>query len=236
MKRDVAQLLEEAKRKLSGYSALYAYRLMNLCVEAEVASLLSVEVETEDGKLSLEDAATILQPDKFSFIIIPNEPDYLKSIAKGIVLQHPEFNQDFKTENIIDSNGIETELEYISVVMPEVDDDRYKTLKEGIDALTKPTKERLEITYDLYGTKLEAKLSSRSQEEKDQAKEELQKIYDLLVKTADDYHDKKLKEIEEAHDKYLADNKEKEEKRLQEEKAHNKSAGLKMKMMGQDDD
>ena len=43
MRRAVVKEFEQLGEKLSNYNAIFAYRLMNLCVKAEEVSLLPVE-------------------------------------------------------------------------------------------------------------------------------------------------------------------------------------------------
>lgn len=233
MKRKINTLLEEAKTKMSGYLALYSYNLMNLCIKAEPASLLSFEVDNGGELTPLENVAQSFRPDEYHFIIIPIEDKLLKNIGMAIAKSHPEFKQEVKQLDEDDSD--ENVTKYLYVTMPEVNDDRYKALTDAVDVLSQDCKNRLELTHQKYSVELSSRLITSPKEEQDEAKDSLNDLYDNICVVCDDYRDKKLKEIEEAHQQFVSHKTQEEEKKKNEEKAHGKSAGMSMRMFGEDD-
>lgn len=234
MKRNIKLLLDEAKNKLSGYLALLGYRLMNLCVKAEPASLLSMEVEYGDDKMPIDSFVTAYRPDDYHFMIIPNDPKMMKEIAKAIATSHPEFKQEIKQLDEKDSE--EEPTEYFYITMPDVDDDRYKVLTDAVTALCDSAKSRMELTYNKYLAEMTAYLISSPKEEQEEAKNELQNLYDRVVEATDQYKTQKETEIEEAHSRYLAGVAEKESQKQNEEKAKGKSAGMSMRLFDEEDE
>ena len=62
MKLELEMTLTEFDHVLSGYTALLNLRLMNLCVKAEAAALLAVEVPFKGEKKRIEDVAKVAIP------------------------------------------------------------------------------------------------------------------------------------------------------------------------------
>lgn len=236
MKREIRQLIEEAKSKLSGYVAMYAYRLMNLCIKADPFALLGVEIITEDGGKKIEDLAQTYRTDDYHFMIIADENSDLKPISKAIIKIHPEFKQEFKTETSTDNNGKKVTSEYLILTMPEMNDDRYKVLMDSLDTLSQAVKTRIDTIFDFYTMKIAVRLEGCPEEDIKEAKDNLKEIYDKLGNAADVYKERKTTEIEEAYNKYLTEKKDREQQEEKKEKAHGKSAGMSMRMYGSEDD
>ena len=57
MKRAIVNQLSMLSAQMKGYVSALNYRYMNLCVKAEEASLLPIEVPIEDELKNLEDVA-----------------------------------------------------------------------------------------------------------------------------------------------------------------------------------
>ena len=77
--------ISEMEGKLNGYAVLLNYRFMNLCVKAEPASLLPINVMNEEGELvNFEDVANAMFVDKYTFEIVPNSQDLLFQIDDRI--------------------------------------------------------------------------------------------------------------------------------------------------------
>lgn len=210
------------------------YRMMNLCVKADPVALLSIEIREGNNSYGLETFADAMNPDEYHFMIKPKDPVLLKDVSKAIARAHPEFKQEIKTQENSENNN-ET-VEYLYITMPEVNDDRYKVLVDGVDLLYKEFKARIELTYDGYVAKIGTKLLGAPEEEIDEAKEALKEINDNVVEMADKFKDQKLKEIEMAHDIYLSKQNSEAKKKEKEEKSNNRNAGMSMRMFGQDDD
>lgn len=236
MKQQVSNLIEEAKSKLSGYTALYAYRLMNLCVKAEPASLLSVEVETERGTENLDNLSQVYRPDDFHFILIPNEEKELMKIGKGIMKVHPEFKQEVKAEQGKDKNGRDMELKYILISMPDMNDERHEVLTNGVKALTEEVKLKTDGIFDIYTAKIAKQLAGAPDDEIKEAKDALKEIHETLGNAAKEYEERKIKEIEEAYKLYLDKKAQEEAEQTEKEKETNHKAGMSMKMLVDDDE
>lgn len=240
MKRRIKNTIEEAKSKLGGYVALYSYHLMNLVIKADPVALLGVNVMTEEGDSIIEGVADVLKPDDYHFYVVPKEQENLVAIGKGILETHPEMKQEVRriSELINEEPGVEEDEteNYILLSMPEVDDDRYKVLKDGVESYSELVKTKTETVYDFYKLKVEEMVMASSQEEKDEAKAALEELSDMSSKTIEEFKQRKLTEIEEAYKKYLEAEEEKQTQQEKEEKAHGKSAGMSMKLYGEEDD
>ena len=113
--------------------------------------------------------------------------------------------------------------------MPEVDNDRYKLLKNTTDALYDECKAAMEVA----NTKADAKLSPLTVGESDADLKKLKKVRDKVNSQWTEhrekiYHDK-LEEIEDAHNMWLADRVEESLNNYEDEDAHNAGEGFSMK-------
>lgn len=235
MKPQTSNLIEEAKSKMSGYTALYAYRLLNLCIKAEPASLLSVIVKTDIGEEPLEKVAQIFQPDDYHFIIIPSEEKNLMGIGKGIMKIHPEFKQEIKNEQGKDSSDRDVEISFIQVSMPDVNKERHDLLLDGVKALTEEVKVKTDGIFDLYTAKITAKVAG-DKDELDEAKKALKEIHDTLGNAAKEYEEKKIKEIEEAYKAFMEKKNQEENEKKEKDKETNHGAGMSMKILMDEDE
>lgn len=55
MKRSIISQFDQYKERLGGYVGMMSFRYMNLCVKAEEASLIPVEVPIEDELKEIEE-------------------------------------------------------------------------------------------------------------------------------------------------------------------------------------
>ena len=236
MRRSVVLLLNEAKQKMSGYLGLFLYRLMNLCVKAEPASLLSVDIQEGDTSFGLENFAQVAQKDDYHFIIMPKDRGLTSEIVKAIVRAHPEFKYEIKKADEKSNDDDEEAEVYIEVAMPEVNEDRRDLMNDTVDLLYKDCKTHCDLVFDKYTVEIGAKLMQATEEEKKEGKEQLQDLHYKIQEMMDGYKDRKLKEIEDGYQMYLSERQEKEEKSLSKEKAEGKNAGMSMKLFGEEDD
>lgn len=208
MKRTISNEFDTLSDKLTGLSGTFGYQLKNLCVKAEPVSLLTIEV-TIDGELQkLEDCTTIGQEGDYSFMIVPHFEDDMPALAQGIFKAHPEFKQERGTMSVnskdIKGNPKEVEVPYILATMPEVDDDRYKILNDGVQLLYDNCKTKMDAAI----LKADTKLAELLVDESDETKLEVTDIFDMLksewTDKRDQTRDDKLKEIEDAYQKWLA--------------------------------
>ena len=209
MRKSIELLLGEMDAKLNGYAGMLNYRYMNLCVKAEPMALLSfVITDVEGNEYNIEQVADCMQPDKFSFEIVPREMEMLPFIQKGITEAHPEFKQEVikpkEEDHFFQSNTEEYDNErHIVCKMPEVDNNRYDTLKEAVKTLYDQCMVEIDKVKAKYTQMLADKTGDLPKEEADEAKKQMKKLseqYDDICKT---YRDNKEKEIEESHESWL---------------------------------
>lgn len=210
MRKSIEALISEMKSKMSGYAVMLQYRYMNLCVKAEPAALLSFTVTDDEGEeTNLEEVASAGLANDYQFEIYPNNPKMVFAICKGIKEAHPEFKIDTRTEES-DEESEENQV-VIVCTMPEVNKDRHDLLIEGVDTLYDQCKAKLDANHATYKTRLTAKLVGSSEDDIQEAEDELEKVY----KTHDDicleYKEEKVKEIEEAYQRYLDEQKKKQD-------------------------
>jgi hypothetical protein len=98
MKRAIINQLSLLSEQLKGYVGALNYRYMNLCVKAEEASMLPIEIPIEDELKKMEDVAFVGKKtgDDYSLYIVPKIQDDMRDIAKTVMLYHPEFIQEIE--------------------------------------------------------------------------------------------------------------------------------------------
>lgn len=187
------------KEKLNAYVALLNYRFINLCVKAEVGSLLPVTV-VADKEYNIEDVAQVTTPDDYQLDVYPKMIDYLQPIIEGIFDVHPEFKMEIqKVEYSEDPKD-----RHLLYTMPEVNKDRY-------DLLTNTAK----VFYEECNLEIDKECALHTAGIPELAGkmpiENIEEIEEVLEHTIKEYHDKskelyqeKLIEIEEAYQRYLA--------------------------------
>lgn len=238
MKRAIVREYEQLGENLSQENAVFAFRLRNLCVKAEPVSLLPIEVMIEGELQKLEQCTTIGKDDDYSFMIIPHYDEDIVPLGQSIMVAHPEFKQEVKTMKVdgVDENGNDKEqdVRYILVTMPEVDDDRYDVLKDGVKLAYDECKARMEA----INVKADAKFAMYTPGESDEDIQKLKNARDKLNETWDGQRDKiyneKIQEIEDAHNKWLAEKNAKEQKRQEDEASHSETAARTMKIDSDD--
>lgn len=200
MKLDVELQIKEYDGVLSGYTVLLVFRLMNLCVKAEPASLLPAVVLFRGAEKKIEEVANvgIMADDQLD--VYPFHDELLVPIGQAIMDVHPEFRQELKNVKI---ENQEKELNFIRLHMPEVNDDRKKVLLDGVDNFAKVTKEQLDATKSKYKVRVDQKLYKSSKDEIEEAKNRMDELYDQYSKRADKAVEDKKKEIEEAYQLWL---------------------------------
>ena len=191
--------LQDFSQRVRGYNMLFNYRLMNLCVKAEPASLMPVTVEVMGREYNLEEVAELRRPDEYHFEIRANNENNLDDVINAIFDVHPEFIFEMKTEKDAGDN----EHQYAFYSMPDVNKDRYDVLTK----LTKGFYDECAVQMDAAYTKEQARfvdlLLHAPAEEADEAKGEMKTVYDGAKEETGQIRDAKLKEIEEAYERYL---------------------------------
>ena len=206
MKRAIFNEFERLGEYLSNYNAIFAYRLMNLCVKAEEVSLLPIEVLVEGEVQNLEKCTTIGKKDDYSFMIFPNFDEDLPSLAYSITRAHPEFKQEILSMKVdsadITGKTTERDVRYILVTMPEVDDNRYDVLKDGLKVCYEDCKAQMEAANVKAKAKIAEFSVGESEEDINNVKKGLEQLNDQWYGQRDRLYNEKLQEIEEAHNKW----------------------------------
>ena len=224
---------------LSNQSAQFAYRMKNLCVKAEEVALLPVEILIEGEFQKLESCATIGKKDDYSFMVFPNYEEDLETMGKGIFRVHPEFKQKIESMQVdsVDEAGKNKSMDvhYILLTMPEVDDDRYDVLKDGVKVCYEDCKARMEVLNRKADAKFAELTIGDTDEDVKKLKAAREKLNEQWYGHRDKLYNEKLQEIEEAHNKWLAERGEEERKRMEDEASHNADVALSMRMTPEED-
>ena len=210
MRRIIIKEFDKLAEDLSNFVAMFNFRMKDLCVKAEEVALLSVKVQVEGEMQNLEKCTTIGKKDDYSFMIVPNSQDDMKAIALGISIVHPDFKQKEETLSVeaYDGGGnpVVQEVPYIMVTMPEVDDERYDILKQGVDAFYQECKIQMEKAL----AQSTARISFEGIGEPPEDIEKMLEAVDKLKTNKEELREKlkmeKLLEIEDGHRKWLAEN------------------------------
>lgn len=229
MRKSTAIILSECQTKMSGYTALFNYRLMNLCVNAEAASLLPVTIEYDEEEYHIEDVANVAQPQPDQLQVFPNDSFMLMRIGKAIFKVHPEYKQQVMVEQ---SNGEYIKLEdcegevndedkTLLLIAPPVNKDRRDVLMDGVKLFHDEWKTKIDVLYTTYGEKVALKLADAETEEINEAKETLENLKKQHLEMGTEYHDNKVKEIEDAYQKYEAQQSEKSQRKEEQQAAEN---------------
>jgi len=238
MRKAVQNLISEMEGKMSGYAALMFYRLLNLPVKAEPASLLPLDIrDDEGGQYTIESAAYVFQPNEQQLEIIPKLDNMIFAIGKALLDVHPEYKQEVITaeeENRIDSK--DEEEKHILITAPPVNKDRHDVLMDAVDALYKECMTNLDKTKGIYKAKLAEMVVNQPPEDGKEGDDAIDQTYKTHKEMVDGYRTNKEKEIEDAYQKYLAQQQSSDMQQKEQDAAHDKQAGLSMKFnLGNDD-
>ena len=202
-------------------------------------ALLPVEILIEGEFQKLESCATISKKDDYSFMVFPNYEEDLETMGKGIFRVHPEFKQKIESMQVdsVDEAGKNKSMDvhYILLTMPEVDDDRYDVLKDGVKVCYEECKARMEVLNRRADAKFAELTIGDTDEDVEKLKAAREKLNDQWYGHRDKLYNEKLQEIEEAHNKWLAERGEEERKRMEDEASHNDDVALSMRMTPEED-
>ena len=229
MRTSITSLIDMAQKKMSGYAALFNYRLMNLCVKASPESLLPVEVQLGGEPLHIEDVAMARNaPDREDqFEIYPMDKDYLFPIIHGLHDVHPEFIIEVKQFG--DSDPDDEESRYILATMPPVEDVRHKVLMDAVGVLSDECDAKIKATFNYYTGQISLKLAGAPADEMDEAKNALQEVNDSHNELCKQFRANKEQEIEDAYQQFLAEKAALQAKLQEEADARNEQAAQQMK-------
>lgn len=234
MKRAIYKEFDQYGDDLSGHCARFSYRLMNLCVKAEEVSLLPVEVLIDGDLQRIEECSKIAKKDEYSFMVVPDYEEDLPAVAQGVFLEHPEFKQTIESMTVdgVDEEGkpVSSDVPYLLLTMPKVDNERYKVLKDSAKLLYDECKAAMELATAGADVKLPPLMVGESEEDI----KRFNKMRDQLEAEWNGHREKvyqeKLQEIEDAHNLWMADNVEVLLDRFEDEAAHNDNAGTSFKL------
>lgn len=201
MKLEGEIVLKEYENVLGGYTGLLAFRLMNLCVKSDPASLLAVKVEVLGQEKNIEELSKVSVPSDATIHVYPFHEDLLPMIGKAIVAVHPEFRQSIETVHIEKANK---DLHYLQLTVPEVDKTRHDILTDGVDLCYNDAKAKLDAAKQKYAVLLADKMYGETEHSADEAMARFDRIFDDNMKIAKQSVDDKQKEIEDAYQRYRA--------------------------------
>ena len=189
------------------------FKYLNLCVKAEECSLVPVKVNIEGSEKNLENVASVAKKDDYSFYIVPNYDEDMPNICEGIAMVHPEFKQKIETIMVkaLDDefNRGEREGRLLLLTMPQVDDNRYDALKDGVDLFYNECKLQMEAAVAKTLAEIALQAIGEPLDEIKKIKDVVEKVDQKAKEQREKLHDQKLKEIEDAYQKWqdIIDNK-----------------------------
>lgn len=191
--------IESAQKKMGSYIALLNYRYINLCVKANIGSLLPVTVLADYKECNLEDVASVNQPDEFKLGVYPKDPSYRKPIIEGIYEAHPEFKMEIKNSG----DSEDERQEYLLYTMPDVDKNRRDFLMDAVKGLSKECDACIEKVYAKYQARFAEMFVNSPAEEAEEANMSLKNTRNKCLDMAEDLLIKKENEIEDGYTRYL---------------------------------
>lgn len=239
MKRAIIKQLSQLSDRQQGYVAGLNYRYMNLCVKAEMASLIPVEVMIEGEANRIEDVAYVGQKegDDYSIYIIPKYEEDIPAIGQAVAMRHPEFKQEIGSEKVeVDDENGEQEVNFLRVIMPEVDDDRRDVLKDATDLFYDQCKADMEAAQAEADAQIAVLAAEEKPADMDEIKKNREKINDTWNMHRDKLHEAKLKEIEDAYRKWVAERNAANQKQMEKDAAQSQTIAKSMRITPDNDE
>lgn len=238
MRRATIREFDSLAEKYTNYIGIMDFRFRNLCIKSDPMALLSVKVLIEGELRNIEQCADVGKDNDYQFMVFPKYEEDLGQIAKGILEVHSEFKVEGKTMPIesVDENGNDqtVDVKYLLLTMPVVNDDRYKVLKDGVDAIYQDCKIQMESANNISKAKFAELAPGETKEDLDKLDKELKRLNKQWNEQRDKIHQAKLDDIEEAHNKWLAEQAEQMQQRTEQENARGEEAAHSMKMNSDD--
>ena len=238
MRRATIREFDSLAEKYTNYIGIMDFRFRNLCIKSDPMALLSVKVLIEGELQNIEQCADVGKDNDYQFMVFPKYEEDLGQIAKGILEVHSEFKVEGKTMPIesVDENGNDqtVDVKYLLLTMPVVNDDRYKVLKDGVDAIYQDCKIQMESANNISKAKFAELAPGETKEDLDKLDKELKRLNKQWNEQRDKIHQAKLDDIEEAHNKWLAEQAEQMQQRTEQENARGEEAAHSMKMNSDD--
>ena len=238
MRRATIREFDSLGEKYTNYIGIMDFRFRNLCIKSDPMALLSVKVLIEGELQNIEQCADVGKDNDYQFMVFPKYEEDLGQIAKGILEVHSEFKVEGKTMPIesVDENGNDqtVDVKYLLLTMPVVNDDRYKVLKDGVDAIYQDCKIQMESANNISKAKFAELALGETKEDLDKLDKELKRLNKQWNEQRDKIHQAKLDDIEEAHNKWLAEQAEQMQQRTEQENARGEEAAHSMKINSDD--
>ena len=238
MRRATIREFDSLGEKYTNYIGIMDFRFRNLCIKSDPMALLPVKVLIEGELQNIEKCADVGKDNDYQFMVFPKYEEDLGQIAKGILEVHSEFKVEGKTMPIesVDENGNDqtVDVKYLLLTMPVVNDDRYKVLKDGVDAIYQDCKIQMESANNISKAKFAELAPGETKEDLDKLDKELKRLNKQWNEQRDKIHQAKLDDIEEAHNKWLAEQAEQMQQRTEQENARGEEAAHSMKMNSDD--
>lgn len=241
MRNSIVTLLNETLQRMSGYAVYMNYQFMHFSVNAEPAALLSVNVEVGGEPMEIEDVADVALPADDQFALIPKDKEYLFPICKAIGLAHPEYkieqksmNEDEEEDGASNTDTAEHDKDgednrYVLCTMPPMTKERRDAGMDYVQMVYGEVMVKVDAANVACGVKMAKQLAGAKPAELDEAKEELQKLYDRNKDLCKQYRETKEKQIEDAYQKYLTEQAAKESAEKERMAARDEEAGKRMK-------
>ena len=198
MKLSLEMLLGEYGNVLGGYAGLFTFRLVNLCVKADPASLLPAVIEAKGQEFKIEEVSKVAVRAEDQLDVYPFHEELMPPITKAVLAIHPEFKMSEEKATL--DNG--KDYRYVRFTMPEINKDRRDVLNNGVEAFFTEYKTQMDVAKQKYGLKMKSELRGCSRQELDEAQEEFNKISDSYKKMGDTLVEEKKKEISDAYTRY----------------------------------
>ena len=193
----ITAAIKDLQDRLNAHLTLLTYRYSNLCVKAELGSLMPVTVAA-DKEYNIEDVAKVATPDEYRLEVYPNHEDYQKPIIEAIFDVHPEFKME-----VVDDPG-DTGTTHIVYTMPDVNKDRRGLLKNTAKVFYEECNIEIEKECGKYITSLSDLDGRLPMEEVSEISMVLKHIREDYREKSNDLYQQKLAEIEEGYQQYLS--------------------------------
>ena len=155
-------------------------------------------------------------------------------LGKAILRVHPEFKQKIESMKIdsTDENGQSKDIDvrYLLVTMPDVDDDRYDILKDGVKLCYEECKSQMDAANAKADAKFAMLTADESEEDIEKLKAAREKLDEQWNGQREKVYNDKLQEIEDAHNKWLAEKSETAQRQQEEEAARGDDVTYSMRM------
>jgi len=211
MRRATIREFDSLGEKYTNFIGVMDFRFKNLCIKADPMALLPVKILIEGELQNIEQCANVAKDNDYQFMVFPKYEEDLGQIAKGIFESHPEFKIEGKTmpvESVDEDGNDQTEdIKYLVVTMPEVNNDRYKVLKDAVDAIYQDCKIQMESADTISKSKFAELAPGETKEDLDKLDKGLKKLKEQWYGQRDKIYQAKLDEIEEAHNNWLVEQK-----------------------------